>query len=266
MRICPSITWQLRTRRGERKDRGRRGGIRPDSERYESRNQNWETHGLEISASWYLPTSGCFRKGRPDAETSVHPLFIRVKLHRKEERIERSKVESFCTYTWRKRFERIRVTNAINKTRFSMPDVLLVCFIFIVHKYTLYKIAYARFDLRSPTNVPPSASPTHGYFLNIDYSAKFLWERSDTFPVTFSTSAQRERNTVGNRRREKFRPRETRLPLLLWIDVLRIVRGITPPVVARIPSPWIFHCGISREREARPKRRESVRRNLANNV
>lgn len=58
------------------------------------------------------------------------------------------------------------------------------------------------------------ASPTYGYFLNIDYSTKLLWERSDTFPVTFRRQLK-EGGTPLETGREKFRPRETRLPLLL---------------------------------------------------
>jgi len=57
------------------------------------------------------------------------------------------------------------------------------------------------------------ASPTYGYFLNID-STKLLWERSDTFLVTFRRQLK-EGGTPLETGREKFRPRETRLPLLL---------------------------------------------------
>lgn len=106
------------------------------------------------------------------------------------------------------------------------------------------------------------ASPTYGYFLNIDYSAELLWERSDTFPVTFRRQLK-EGGTPLETRREKFRPRETRLPLLLWIDVPRIVRGITLLVVANTIAMNISLRDFANARAAKGK---LARRNLANNV
>lgn len=83
---------------------------------------------------------------------------------------------------------------------------------------------------------------------------KLLWERNDTFPVTFRR--QLKGGTPLETGREKFRPRETRLPPLLWIDVLRIVRGITLLVVANTVamniSLWDFAnaCGQEERSEA----------------
>jgi len=58
------------------------------------------------------------------------------------------------------------------------------------------------------------ASPTYGYFLNIDYSTKLLWERSDTFPVTFRRQLK-GRNTTLKTGERKVSSGETRLPPLL---------------------------------------------------
>jgi len=71
--------------------------------------------------------------------------------------------------------------------------------------------AYAIFDRRQMFLL---ASPTYGYFLNIDYSTKLLWERSDTFPVTFRRQLK-GRNTTLEMGERKVSSGETRLSPLL---------------------------------------------------
>jgi len=87
-----------------------------------------------------------------------------------------------------------------------------------------------RYDLRSPTNV--SSRVTN---LRIFSEHRLL----DKTPLgaerhvsrNVSTSAQREEHHARNGAEKSF-VGETRLPPLLWIDVPRIVRGITPLVDA----------------------------------
>ena len=125
----------------------------------------------------------------------------------------------------------MRITSADNKAWiFSLDKLFSLILLFHVSNecYETFCMRLSNYDSRQMFLL---ASPTYGYFLNIDYSTKLLWERSDTFPVTFRRQLK-EGGTSLETGREKFRPRETRLPLLLWIDVPRIVRGITLLVVA----------------------------------
>ena len=78
VRIRRRITRQLRTRPAwrELKDGEKRGfgQIRSNSERYESCNQETWNSQLQTSTSWYLSTSGCFRKGWRDVRHTSAPV------------------------------------------------------------------------------------------------------------------------------------------------------------------------------------------------